>query len=491
MKNNISSLKVLNGFASFGLLISLIALVFTLSTPNQAGRSVIFGFSLARLAVAFLFMGSIAAFTWLVLGLRREKFQKKALGWIDRLVDSEEISFAVSIAILMTSIASVLFVYLLYLTRGTPYRHFYDRLIPLAGWLTVLSLLSGAAWLLLQRRLPRLNLKTIACMALIIIVGIAVYLALRDQRTAYFQDVFFNHREGQRILNGINPYARVLHGDMLHNEKYATLFPLFYELSAGVQMLGLHDFDLWIEFWKFVFLLAYLGIALIIFQAPHKRGLTTLGLFGAFFVLLNRWSLDLIVITDIDFIPIFLLVASIVLIPKHRVLSYLLFGLSLAIKQVAIFMLPVYLIWAWQASGRRFTRLFLRDVILIGLIPILSSLPFLIWNWEGFIKSILFSTTRISIASRGVLSLDALLGWSGILAKLPMLVLLLFIYILVWQKKLKPGLTALLILVVFAGLNSVSYPSYLAWTMPFIPLAANELAILIRERPIDQAAPGT
>jgi len=274
---------------------------------------------------------------------------------------------------------------------------------------------------------------------------------------------------------------------MLHNEKYATLFPLFYVLSAGVQMFGLHDFDLWLEFWKVIFLMAYVGTAEIIFFLPYRRGLTVLALFGALLFILNRWSLDLIVSSDIDFIPIFLLVCSLALLPRRRALAFILYGLSLAIKQIAIFMLPIYLIWAWRASGQRLTRQFFRDVILISLIPLLCSLPFLLWNGEGFIKSILFSVTRMPDAFRSVLSLDALLDWSGILARLPMLFLLLLVYILAWQKKLKTFTLALLIMAVFSGLNSVHFSSYLAWVMPFIALAACEVAGLIKEHQMNEA----
>lgn len=63
-------------------------------------------------------------------------------------------------------------------------------------------------------------------------------------------------------------------------------------------------------------------------------------------------------------------------------------------------------------------------------IPLLVSMPFLLSNWKPFILSILFSATRNPFSSLGVDSVDALLGWVGIPAKLPMLGLLGLIYTL-------------------------------------------------------------
>jgi hypothetical protein len=317
---------------------------------------------------------------------------------------------------------------------------------------------------------------------LILIAGISVYFSLWQRKSAIFQDVFFMHREGNRLLELKNPYARVLKGDMVQNEKYATLFPLSYELSAVVQSLGLHDFTLWLQFWQIVFLISYLGLALLIFYIPYQASLTALALFGAFFMLFNRWSLELITIHDIDFIPILLLVGSLALLPKHRGLSFLLFGASLAFKQIAIFLLPVYLIWAWQLGDRRLSWKFALDLLWIAIIPALTSLPFLAWNWEGFVKSVLFSATRRSYAPNDVLSLDALMGWAGLPGKLPMLALMLLIYIFAWTKKLKPFTAGLLTLATFVAFNSVLFESYLVWLMPFIPLAAYEVSVSISSR---------
>ena len=68
-------------------------------------------------------------------------------------------------------------------------------------------------------------------------------------------DINYNYQEAQRILAGENPYERILTGDMRTNKKYATYFPHFYLLSAGVIKLGLGEYPQFLAFWRIVFLL--------------------------------------------------------------------------------------------------------------------------------------------------------------------------------------------------------------------------------------------
>ena len=41
------------------------------------------------------------------------------------------------------------------------------------------------------------------------------------------EDVYYIYLEGKRIIDGENPYERILEGDMRINKKYPTYFPLF------------------------------------------------------------------------------------------------------------------------------------------------------------------------------------------------------------------------------------------------------------------------
>ena len=469
--------SILRWFAILELLISSVALVFTLLNFSKPDRIVLFGYSTPRLVITCFLLGAVIGSVVLVICAIRKSSLEKLVQFLEGYLARSQIFSTWLILFLLAFFSSALFVYLLFLTRGSIYGYFYQRLIPLAWWLTLTTLLLLLSLFFWYGKLPRISARTALLVVLVVGAGIAIYAFLWNKESVVLKDIFYLHREGKRLIELKNPYNRVLEGDMLHNEKYATLFPLFYELSASAQLLGLHDFPVWLNFWKIVFLLSYLGIAILLFYIPYRNGLVTLALFASFFWLFNRWSLLLIIDADIDFIPILLLLSSLVLLPRYNRLSYLLFGLSLAIKQISIFMLPIYLIWAWKSAQGKPLKQTFKAAIWIAVIPFVTSLPFLVWNLDSFVKSILFSATRLAFGASKVLSLDALLGLEGIPGKLPMLILMFLIYLLAWRSRIKLFTAGLLIYGSFVGFNSVFFNPYMVWLIPFVPLVAYEVAI--------------
>jgi hypothetical protein len=211
-----------------------------------------------------------------------------------------------------------------------------------------------------------------------------------------------------------------------------------------------------------------------------------LALFAALFWLFNRWTLHITQIAHLDPVPIFCVVASIALFSRHRTAALLMFSLSLGIKQIGIFLAPLYLIWVWQTETRaasegriqpRTSRPFGAvgwAALLVCSIPLLAALPFLAWNAEGFAKSILFSATRLPADHFAAPSLDGLMGWLGIPAKVPMLLLMVLALWLAWRAKIGPFTAALLVMASFVDFNSVLFRQYLAWIVPLLPLAVLE-----------------
>lgn len=166
------------------------------------------------------------------------------------------------------------------------------------------------------------------------------------------------------------------------------------------------------------------------------------------------------------------------IINQRIYLSLLLYSLSLALKQVAIFLLPLYLIKVWQSSAK------VKDVILallvILLIPTIASLPFLFWDSEGFYKSILFSATRypeghFKSPSVDVYIEDSIPGFVGIKAKLPMLLMMILVYLNALKRKVGLFTNSLLIMFVFINFNSVLFRQYFCWVMPLLPLAVSDI----------------
>jgi uncharacterized membrane protein len=180
-------------------------------------------------------------------------------------------------------------------------------------------------------------------------------------------------------------------------------------------------------------------------------------------------------IYHIDFIAIFFFLLSLSLWPKHRILSLLAFGLSLGVKQIALFMIPIYLIWIWQSLEDRSLKQFISLTLVMISIPLIVSAPFLVWNAEGFFRSVLISATRNAESHFGIPSIDTLIGLAGIPAKLPMVLMMVVIFSLVWKRKINRFFAALFIMVIFVDFNSVLFRQYMTWVVPIIPLAAASL----------------
>jgi len=286
------------------------------------------------------------------------------------------------------------------------------------------------------------------------------------------QDIYYSFLEGQRIGQGINPYERILDGDMLSNRKYATYFPLFYEASFFSQKLGLKNYESWIYYWGIVFECFSIGIAILLFTNMSYQKMELAGLFAAGFWLFNRWTLKMIETVNMDFIPIFFLLAALVLFPQKKWLSLFLFSVSLALKQIAIFVAPLFVIWTFQNMKLENEKI-KQTLACIGImtsVPLLSSLPFLLWNAEGLVKSVLFSATRLPDNHFSAQSLDVILGLEGIAARIPMIILLLVLYWLALKSISNKYILTLLVMAVFIMFNSVLYDGYMTWFFALVPL---------------------
>ena len=297
------------------------------------------------------------------------------------------------------------------------------------------------------------------------------------------QDMYYIWLEGKRILAGENPYARVLAGNLRENDKYATYFPIAYGLSALVQTLGFLDFRDWLFFWRplsFCFHMGIVGLTLRYFQ---QRGLIILGTAASIIILLSRWSIYIIRVHHLEFAAIFFLIASLVLLKEKIQLALLLFSLSLGIKQIAIFLLPLYLIYLWKDFHEKQDGQ-LQDLIFGGLIllsvPLLTSLPFIIWNAEGFFKSVLFSATRLGGSHiPDAPSLDSLLFYVypwlvGIKAKALMLFLMGLAYLSFLKERVGLFSAAAITMMAFLYFNSVLFLQYFIWPLCLVPFALAE-----------------
>ncbi|MGW8249802.1 MAG: hypothetical protein ACWGO1_04105, partial [Anaerolineales bacterium] len=134
-------------------------------------------------------------------------------------------------------------------------------LVPFFFWLFSLSLLTLIHFAAFQDGDSHRHTLRLVLLILIITSGVLVNLQFWSFGSPRKEDIFFTFLDGGRLLDGLNPYERVLSGDMGVNNKYSTYLPIFYYLSAGSQALGLSGFWMWLSFWRTIFLMVNLSIA--------------------------------------------------------------------------------------------------------------------------------------------------------------------------------------------------------------------------------------
>lgn len=293
-------------------------------------------------------------------------------------------------------------------------------------------------------------------------------------------DIYYIWRDGARLADGVNPYGYSRLPEPAEGPtKHASYLPLFYLAVAAVYKLGVHEYATWLVLWRAVLILAHVAIAVLLYLAGQRAGRPLLGLFGALFWSLNRWTLYTVRAGGLDQLALLLLLLSLECFGRRRRLALLLFGTSLAIKHVAFLVAPLYLLWTWQREERAPRRdrsmSTARAALWIALIPLAVSLPFLWWDPSAFIQSILISVTRPDRGYGHVSAVGSLLGLRGSVARIPLVFLAsLILLVAAYRQVIGRYTTVLLMFTVFTDFNTVLFPQYFAWVIPFIVLAAGE-----------------
>ncbi|MBY0280241.1 hypothetical protein K2Z84_33330 [Candidatus Binatia bacterium] len=323
------------------------------------------------------------------------------------------------------------------------------------------------------------SLQPVTRSAVFWLAALLVVAATVAPNATYFRtvdrnaDIAFIFRDSLALADGGSPYTRILQGDMRTNDKYSTYFPLFYCAAALTQNLGLRVYGEWLAFWRVVFAGFDVAIALLLLTVVWRRGLAAFALFAALFWAWNRWTLFEVLVAQIDFIPIFFLLLALVLLERRPDAAMLLLGVSLAAKQIAIFLVPLFLIHAWShAVPELRPRAVVRALLLIGAVPLAFSLPFLWSEPEAYVRSILFSATRLPRSHFGAPSIDEVVGLVGLPAKIPMLGLMGIVYAYALGGRVGMSMASLLVMSVFVDFNSVLYTHYPCWVVPLLVLAA-------------------
>lgn len=476
----------------------ILALIWLFIIPGDSTNIWIFGFSKFRF---LLFVGLLVL---LVLAGFLAFRARKNPAWHGKISRNIQAFYQSSSNLTTTLVLSLFglgaglhFLNTAFTTTDVFVQGYFTRLAPFMFWFTAIS-----GQILVFTILDFPTLKTylrahglaLALLIVILLVGMSVHSYLweldpeqwdthdmfnKDEKFDLLeQDIYAIFNEGNTLQRGINPYARTLEervrsSDYKWNLIFATYLPLPYLFAWLTRSLGIDDYLQWLRMWRVFCLIANLGITYILFYIPyHRYKNIMLAVIASVFWLFNRWTLHMTMIYHTDFIAIFFMLISLIHWPKRKILSLLAFGLSLSVKHIAIFMIPLYLVWIWQSVKDKDRSLwrFIKLSLVMGSVPLILSAPFIAWNPLAFYKSIFVSATRISESHFGAPGLDTLLFLEGIPAKLPLLAMLAIIYLAAWHKKVKMYSAAFLVLLTFIDFNSVLFRQYMTWVFPTIPL---------------------
>jgi uncharacterized membrane protein len=304
-------------------------------------------------------------------------------------------------------------------------------------------------------------------------------------------DIYYIWRDGVRLAEGVNPYGYDHPPEPAERPtKHPSYLPLFYLAVAVVYKLGVHDYTTWLALWRVARIVTHVAIAVLLYCAGQRAGRRLLGLLGAVFWSLDRWTLYTVRAGGLDQPALLLLLLSLECFGRRRRLACLLLGTSLAIKHVGLLVAPLYLVWTWQRAERdprpeRWMRT-AEAALWIALVPLIVSLPFLAWDASAFAQSILSPVTRPPDGYAHVSAVGSLLGLRGGMARVPLLFLTaLILLVAAYRQVIGRYTTVLFMFTAFTDFNTVLFPQYFAWVIPFIVLAAGERA---ETRPRD--APG-
>lgn len=280
-------------------------------------------------------------------------------------------------------------------------------------------------------------------------------------------DIYNVWEEGQRVAEGISPYARILGQSLRENQNYPTYLPLSYLLVALLDRLGFSSFEQFLQVWRPICLACHLGLGLLTLAVFRRHGKPLVGLVALALLLLGRWSNYIIEVQQLDFATILALVAAGLLLRRRPTLSALLFGVSLSLKHLGILLLPCALIELGRASGAGLGRPGmgrLRYGLLALALPALLALPFLLRGGDGFLLSMAFSLSR-EAADHGAATGSPLLLASADGSRALMLALLSLTLLAQARERLDFWTAATGMLLLFVQFSPVVFGQYFIWVL--------------------------
>jgi uncharacterized membrane protein len=160
-------------------------------------------------------------------------------------------------------------------------------------------------------------------------------------------------------------------------------------------------------------------------------------------------------------------------------LGFFLYGLSVSIKQIGIFALPIFLFPL--VDKKRDSRQFLRNAMFFLIPTFIPAISFMLNDFSGFVYSMVFRLTRAPATNASIpfgydkvlvlfnpTSYGFLTPFFYLLPRLILLLLLAGVYAQVFLRKIRSSFALFAVFFIFAAFNPVVYDQYMVWVMPFV-----------------------
>ncbi|MEK7595146.1 MAG: hypothetical protein AAB443_00940 [Patescibacteria group bacterium] len=342
-----------------------------------------------------------------------------------------------------------------------------------------------------KRKVFSLTLEVLVFVLISYFFGIVTKANYKEAWEFETSDMFHEFQQANDVRAGLNPYKRILSGDLLINKKYATLFPLYYYFLTFVGSFSNYNFEIFIDHIRTVlFWSALLGSAFL-YIFFRQKNMKVLGFLAVVLFLFNRWSINTLSDSKQDFIAIAFLIVSLHFFNSKQKLAYLFYGLSLGIKHLGIFVFPLFLtpfIYKEQKPKKFFLSL-----LFLFLPVLIPALPFLLNDYKAFLFSMLFSFTRKPATTSIPFGYENLLILYNIgvknnkviyylIPRIPLLFSMLLNIYLLFTKRIPVYFYPVVSLFLFISFNPVLFDQYLTWVTPLLLMGVVEVSAVKKEK---------
>ena len=324
------------------------------------------------------------------------------------------------------------------------------------------------------------------------------------------EDIWYIYKWAKTLNSGTNPYA--VWGTGEATTKSISYLPLYVVIGQIPMILGFSTYEEWANVMRLLHVVAELGIGLLLYKMALERRRPALGLLGAAIWFFNAITIHVWLIQQIDSITICFAFWALYIADRRPNLAGFLLGCSIGIKLNTLFLVPLFVLMRIR-EGRADQRV-VRDQItvvfhslfFIALVPLAISLPFLLWDYQSFLRGSFVHGIRktsehsicqyastyheiliceIPIIHINLSELFSELTINTFFLRAPLMLALLGLYIAYWRKGVDKYLVASFVFAIYLYFSPIVFIQYYVWPIAMILAAIISRGYVASNSPID------